>query len=222
MNLIPSSPFLVVSLMGWGATMVPMLAEPVETAVVPTSKVALFDGKSLTGWTFVSEAKEPPAASIWSVKDGSIVCQGKPNGYARTLRKYRDYQLHLEWRFPSGPGNSGVFLHLGGEDKVWATCLEVQLLTGAAGEVRCNGGSRVQELTGGSNIAVPRRVSGSEKPLGEWNHCDIICRGETMTVTVNGVIQNQVTGASVGSGAIGLQAEGKPVEFREIVIEPLP
>jgi hypothetical protein len=35
-------------------------------------------------------------------------------------------------------------------------------------------------------------------------------------------LQNQVTGTSVSSGAIGLQAEGKPVEFRNIILEPLP
>ncbi len=217
-----AGPALAISILCWAVTMVPVAAETEESAVAPTSKVELFDGKSLTGWTFVSESKDFPAASIWSVKDGVIACQGKPNGYARTLKKYRDYQLHLEWRFPAGPGNSGVFLHLGGEDKVWATCLEVQLLTGAAGEVRCNGGSRVKELTDASNIAVPRRQSASEKPLGEWNQCDIICRGDTMTVSVNGVMQNKVTGASSSSGTIGLQAEGKPVEFRNIVIEPLP
>ena len=43
-----------------------------------------------------------------------------------------------------------------------------------------------------------------------------------MIVRVNGVLQNEVTGASVRSGAIGLQAEGKLVEFRNLVVEPLP
>jgi len=43
-----------------------------------------------------------------------------------------------------------------------------------------------------------------------------------VTVRVNGVLQNDVTGASVASCAIGLQAEGKPVEFRNLYIEPLP
>jgi len=43
-----------------------------------------------------------------------------------------------------------------------------------------------------------------------------------VTVQVNGVLQNEIAGSSVNSGAIGLQAEGKPVEFRNITIEPLP
>lgn len=49
-----------------------------------------------------------------------------------------------------------------------------------------------------------------------------MCRGNTITVRVNGVLQNEVTGTSVSSGAIGLQAEGKRVEFRNLTIEPLP
>ena len=198
-----------------------MSAEPAGKAVMPVEKTELFDGKGFAGWTFVSSDPGTTAASIWSVKDGVIACSGKPSGYARTVRIYQDYQLHLEWRFPEGPGNSGLFLHLSGEDKVWATCLEVQLLAGDAGEVRCNGGSRVRELAPATAIAVPSGQPGSEKPVGEWNRCDVVCRGDTMTVRINGVLQNKVTGASVSSGAIGLQAEGTPVEFRNIVIGPL-
>jgi len=80
----------------------------------------------------------------------------------------------------------------------------------------------VLELTAESPKAVPHRQPSSEKPVGEWNTCDIVCRGDRVTVRVNSVLQNEVTGSSVASGAIGLQAEGKPVEFRNLFIEPLP
>lgn len=94
--------------------------------------------------------------------------------------------------------------------------------SGSAGEVRGNGGSRAHELTTAFPKSVPRRQPSSEKPAGEWNSYDIVCRSNTMTVRVNGVSQNEVTGASVSSGATGLQAKGKLVEFRNLVIEPLP
>ena len=206
----------------FAATTFSLSAQPAETSIRPASKTELFDGKSFAGWTFVSKGTNAPAAAIWSVTNGVIACLGKPNGYTRTLQTYRDYTLHAEWRFPSGPGNSGVFLHLTGADKVWPTCLEVQLASGSAGEVRCNGGARVSELASASVISVPHRQPASENPVGEWNSCDIICRHDTVTVQINGVLQNEITGASVSSGAIGLQAEGKPVEFRRLVIEPLP
>ena len=200
----------------------PLSAQPDRAAVTPTKKIELFDGKDFSGWTFVSKDTNVPAASIWSVTNGVIVCQGKPNGYARTLQTYRDYRLHAEWCFPAGPGNSGVFLHIGGDDKVWPTCLEAQLLSGNAGEIRCNGGSKANGTTAEHPNFIPRQQPGSEKPVGEWNSYDIVCRSNTVAVRVNGVLQNEVTGSSVSSGAIGLQAEGKPVEFRNLTIEPWP
>lgn len=200
----------------------PSSAQPGETAIAPTGKIQLFDGKDFSGWTFVSKGTNTPAVSIWSVTNGVIACQGKPNGYARTLQAYRDYRLHVEWRFPSGPGNSGIFLHVNPPDKVWPYCFEAQLLSGDAGEIRCNGGSKANGTTVRHPNYIPRQQPSSEKPVGEWNSCDIICRGNAITVRVNGVLQNEVTGASAGSGALGLQAEGKPVEFRNLEIEPLP
>ncbi|MGA2245782.1 MAG: DUF1080 domain-containing protein [Verrucomicrobiota bacterium] len=192
-----------------------------DAAMTPATKIELFDGRTLSGWTFVSAGTNAPAAEIWSVTNRVILCQGKPNGYARTLKMYRNYQLHVEWRWPSGPGNSGVFLHLNPPDKVWPLCFEAQLLAGSAGEVRLNGGSELSSLTDPTVKSVPRQQPSSEKPAGEWNSYDIVCRGHTITVRVNGVLQNAVSGTSVDAGSIGLQAEGAPVEFRNITLDKL-
>jgi hypothetical protein len=192
-----------------------------ESSITPTNKIELFDGKSFSGWIFISKATNAPAASIWWVTNGVIACKGRPNGYARTLQTYHDYKLHAEWRFPTGAGNSGVFLHVNPPDKVWPLCFEAQLQSGSAGEVRMNGGSSANGLTAEFPKSVPRQQPSSEKPIGEWNDYDIICRSNTIAVRVNGVLQNEITGTSVSSGTIGLQAEGKPIEFRNIFIEPL-
>ena len=200
----------------------PLSAQPAENSISPSCKIALFDGTSFTGWTFVSKETNAPAESIWSVTNSVIVCQGKPYGYARTLQSYHDYQLHVEWCYPDGPGNSGVFLHLNPPDKVWPLCFEAQLLSGSAGEIRLNGGSHAENLPKPDARSFPRRQPGTEKPVGEWNSYDILCRRNTLTIRVNGVLQNEVSGTSVSSGTIGLQAEGKLVEFRNLTIEPLP
>lgn len=197
------------------------IAQTIDEAISPTNRIELFNGRNLDGWKFISQGTNDNPAAIWSVREGIIHCAGRPNGYARTIQSYRDYRLHLEWRWTEGGGNSGAFVQLNGPDKVWPLCLEVQLASGNAGEVRANGGSRVRELTDDHPRSVPRRAEASEKPPGEWNACDITCRGDTATVRVNGVLQNEVSGSSVTAGAIGLQAEGKPVEFRNIAIEPL-
>ncbi|HEU6448314.1 MAG TPA: DUF1080 domain-containing protein [Verrucomicrobiae bacterium] len=191
-------------------------------AITPAKKIVLFDGKSFSGWTFVSKDTDAPVNSIWSITNRAIYCAGKPNGYARTLKSFRDYHLHVEWRFPDGAGNSGVFLHVNPPDKVWPMCFEAQLLSGNAGEIRFNGGSSANGATTKNPRSVPRQKPSSEKPLGEWNSYDILCHSNTITVRVNGVPQNEITGTSVNSGAIALQAEGKPVEFRNLYVQPLP
>jgi Domain of Unknown Function (DUF1080) len=192
-----------------------------DPAISPTNKMNLFDGKSFSGWAFVSKSTNAPAESIWSITNGVIRCLGKPNGYARTLQNYRDYKLHAEWRYPAGAGNSGVFVHVNPPDKVWPYCFEANTQAGVAGEVRMNGGSKADGLTEQYPKSVPRQQPSSEKPAGEWNSFDIICRSNTIDVRVNGVLQNQITGTSASSGAIALQAEGKLIEFTNIYIEPL-
>jgi hypothetical protein len=192
-----------------------------DSAIAPTKKIELFDGKSFSGWTFVSKGTNAPAESIWSITNSVIHCLGKPAGYARTTKNYRDYQLHAEWRFPDGAGNSGVFLHVNPPDKVWPLCFEAQLQSGSAGEVRLNGGSHIASLADPNAKAVPHQQPSSEKPLGEWNSYDIVCYSNSISVRVNGVTQNEISGTSVSSGKIALQAEGKIVEFQNIYLEPL-
>lgn len=191
------------------------------TALVPTERIELFDGKSLSSWTFVSKDTNRPAASIWFVTNGVIACLGKPYGYARTLRTYRDYRLHVEWRWPEGPGNSGIFVHVNPPDQVWPLCFETQLLAGEAGELRFNGGSRLASIADPKIQSLPRRHPSSEKPAGEWNAGEVVCSGHSIAIRINGVLQNEASGTSADSGAIGLQAEGALVEFRNLYLEPL-
>jgi hypothetical protein len=187
--------------------------------ITPQQPIELFNGRNLTGWTAV--AKGTNTTDIWWATNGVILCAGTPLGYLRTLQTYRDYQLHVEWRWPGKPGNSGVFLQLHPPDKVWPYCFEAQLLAGNAGEVRLNGGATLSSVIPHDVASVPRRQPSSEKPPGEWNSYDITCRGHTITVLVNGVLQNEVTGTSVDSGCIALQAEGGWAEFRHVTLEPL-
>jgi repressor of nif and glnA expression len=46
----------------------------------------------------------------------------------------------------------------------------------------------------------------------------VVCVGDTISVTVNGVLVNEGKNASVTAGAIGFQSEGSPIEFRNIVL----
>ena len=200
--------------------------------VTPTKKVELFNGKDLAGWVrFIPNDKRDPktkkwqADAVWSVGDGVIRCAGKPAGYIRTQEHYANYRLHVEWRWPEKPTNSGVLLHRSGIDKVWPTCIEAQLMHENAGDIWLLSRSWLTvggKKTGGKPYAnVKKKAASSEKPAGQWNSYDIVCDGSSVKLTVNGVLQNEGTDAKPSSGPICLQSEGSPIEFRNVYLEPL-
>ncbi len=193
----------------------------------PKKKTALFNGSDLAGWMLHVDDPNIDVNKIWSVKDSVVRCEGKPNGYMRTKAVYANYKLHVEWRWPEQPTNSGVLLHSSGPEKVWPRCIEAQLKSGSAGDfVLINGtgltvnGQNKQD-TSKQYVSIPKKQPSSEKPAGQWNTYDIACDGDTITVMVNGVLQNEGTKATDAEGWICLQSEGSPIEFRNIYIEPL-
>jgi len=72
------------------------------------------------------------------------------------------------------------------------------------------------------NKSVKKQGESSEKPDGEWNAVDIVVKGNTISSSVNGVLQNVGKDAYADAGQICLQSEGGPIEFRNVYIEPLP
>jgi hypothetical protein len=84
------------------------------------------------------------------------------------------------------------------------------------------GATFAEPLTPGQKI--PQRLHtapDSEKHPGEWNYCDILCRDNTIELTINGVRQNKVTAITPHAGRIGFQFEGTPFEVRNISLQPL-
>ena len=193
--------------------------------IVPKEKMMLWNGKDLTGWKPFTDDKNADPAGTWSVANGAIRCTGKPNGYMRTEADYANYLLHVEWRWPEQGGNSGVLIHMGGPDAVWPKSLECQLHSGNAGDFWVIGGVETNEHAKAGKRVNGRRTiklkDSSEKPVGQWNAYDIICKENWIVVFVNGVLQNVATKCSVTSGKICIQSEGTAVEFRNVYIEPL-
>jgi len=192
----------------------------------PTERQELWNGKDFSGWTLFLPGDSVAVEEVWSVKDGVIHCKGEPNGYMRTNESFSDYKLHVEWRWVEEGSNSGVLLHIQGEDKVWPNCIECQLQSGNAGDIILIGPSSVTRDDSTYAITegwqpVEKLKESQEAEIGEWNSYDITCDGDNITVYVNDVLQNEVTNASFTKGPIGLQSEGAPIEFRNVYIEPL-
>ena len=191
----------------------------------PKDRTVLWNGRDLGGWTVFLGDNSVTAASVWSASGGVLRFDTKASGYLRTEKSFSNYHLHVEWRWPKDAAenaNSGVMVHLQGPDAIWPASFEAQLRTGNAGQVVGMGLDIPAAPLLNNRKRSPRLAEPSEKPLGEWNTYEIYCRGETIEVFVNGVRQNFVEKLPVVSGAIALQMEGHPIEFREVWLAPLP
>jgi hypothetical protein len=184
----------------------------------PDAYIRLFNGKDLNSWEFFLKDPMVDPATVFTVKDAAIHITGNPFGYMRTVAEYSNYKLHLEWRWPTEATNSGVFIHVQKPDTIWPACYECQLKAGSAGDFICMGGTDMNERTDKTKIAVVKKEASNEKPVGDWNTLEVICKDNTIEVYVNDVLQNKATGTSLSRGSICLQSEGKDVEFRNIYL----
>jgi hypothetical protein len=193
--------------------------------LVPREKIVLWNGKDFTGWKRFLPDPSKNVDETWSISDGLLRCTGRPAGYMRTETPYADYHLRVEWRWSSKPGNNGVLVHMSGPDVVWPRSLECQLAAGHAGDFWVIGGLEFAEHAAGGGRVNDRRTAklreSTEKPAGEWNQYDILCKDDWVVVLVNGSLQNVATKCSDKSGRICLQSEGAPIEYRNIWLEPL-
>jgi len=193
----------------------------VKTNKTKGEKIQLFNGKDLGNWVFQLKDPAVDPASVFTVQKGVIHISGNPLGYMRTKNVYSDYKLHVEWRWPVEATNSGVFVHGQEPDAIWLKCVECQLKAGNAGDFVCMNGADMNERTDKSNAVVNKKAGSSEKPTGEWNTMEVICKTNTIEVFVNGVLQNKGTNVNVTKGFICLQSEGKDIEFRNIFLNKL-
>ena len=196
----------------------------------------LFNGKDLTGWVNVNTD-----ADTWTVRDGLLVCIGKPIGVMRSDKQYENFILHIEWRHMEPGGNSGVFIWSAGtvpEGQRLPRGMEVQMLEldwvklhkmpdGSDPPIAYVEG----ELFGaGGMTTIPdnprgtrsKSLEGRCQGRGEWNTYDVVCVDGVVKLAVNGKFVNGVRGASVKKGYLCLESEGAEIHFRNIRILELP
>lgn len=196
----------------------------------------LFNGKDLTGWIDVNTS---PAT--WSVRDGLLVCSGRPIGVMRSERQYENFILHIEWRHMEAGGNSGVFVWSAGtvpEGRRLPKGMEVQMLEldwvnqhpradGSLPPIAYVHG----ELFGANGLTtIPDNPRGQRSKSienrclgrGQWNVYDVVCVDGVVKLSVNGKFVNGVRESSVKKGYLCLESEGAEIHFRNIRILELP
>jgi hypothetical protein len=177
----------------------------------------LFNGKDFTGWKFEVGKGDPE--KTWSVKDGVIVCTGKPNGYFYTDRSFKNYVFRYDWRYvkPSAGQkssyNSGLLVHIQPPPKIWPKCVEIQGADANHGFLYF---LQCKKLASHYDKEAKDRAV---HPIGEWNTTEAVLGGDgSIVARLNGVEVS--TGKSdLTEGAIGFQSEGAEVHFRRIMIK---
>ena len=171
--------------------------------------IALYDGRSLTGWSL----RDPRRPGTWSGGNGVLTTDGHGSDLISS-GLFADFRLHLEFRC-GARANTGVFLR---------GRYEVQIETDSAAEP-------ASHHTGGVyGFLAPEPEQPRRADL--WQTMDITLVGREITVVQNGmtVIDHRtipgITGGALDSreaepGPIVLQgSEGGRIGFRNIVLIP--
>jgi hypothetical protein len=213
-----------------------LLLDATTTAADTPQFRDLFNGRDLTGWVDVNTSP-----TTWSVRDGVLVCKGKPIGVMRTDRQYENFILHIEWMHLEPGGNSGTFVWSEGTvppGKQLPKGMEVQMLELEWPNLNRDKDGKPRplayvhgELFGANGLTtVPDNPRGNRsmsfenrcKGRGEWNTYDVVCVDGVVKLAVNGKFVNGVSKSSVKKGYICLESEGAEIHFRNIRLLELP
>ncbi len=166
-------------------------------------RVALFDGKTLDGWTVLTcEAV---------VDDGTILIKAG-NGLVQTARKYGDFVLEFDWlALKATNWDSGVYFRYDSvpEGQPWPLHYQANLKQGDEGNLDGVKGAR------STGLIKPRA----------WNHFKLTVRGRHVELEINGQPAWKADGLKgPAKGFIALQAEvpaGGQHRFRNIFVTEL-
>ena len=210
--------------------------KPIQFGVVTGSDEIWLKSKSENlEWLDVNTSPE-----TWRREGNELVCTGNPIGVMRSVKRYENFMLHVEWKHMDAGGNSGIFL--------WSNAIpdaesrlpdgvEVQMLEldwvnlnwqqGAPAPIAYVHG----ELFGVGGVkTLPENPRGERSKSrenrclgrGEWNTYDVIAVDGTVKLSVNGKFVNGLSQSSQRKGYLCLESEGAEIHFRNLRIIELP
>jgi hypothetical protein len=187
-------------------------------------------------------------ADTWAWEGDLLRSTGLPIGVMRTRDTFTNFELVIEWRHLKPAGNSGVFAWVPMKaleglppGKLPDYGIEVQMLdhgyrqyheerTGKPGDWFTTHGDIF--AVGKSKLMPfePRSPNGSRsfprkelsRGAGQWNHYYVRGINGEIRLWVNGEEVSGGRGAEPRTGYLCLEAEGSPIEFRNIRVRELP
>lgn len=139
----------------------------------------------------------------FEVHDGNLRLV-KGMGWLRTEKDYTDFVLEFEWRALEDKYDSGFFLRAGLDGKPWPKdAWQVNLRYDALGG-----------LVKGFRGVVPAETP--KMPVNQWVKFRIEAKGRKLSLDVNGERAWETDAFDAVRGCIGIQAENKAFEFRDI------
>jgi hypothetical protein len=163
--------------------------------------VSLFNGKDLSGWVVMNDAK-------FTVTNG-VIHLDKSTGWLRTEKEYGDFVVEAEWRALETNYNSGFYIRAVLMGNPYPTnAFQVNLKEMALGQ-----------LLRGKIEAAPSKTP--KFPVNEWVTFRMEARGKKLTLDVNGERAWEFSGLDTDRGYIGIQAENKLMDYRNVRVREL-
>ena len=208
------------------AAMLGLSAQFVMAAEKPDAEgfTPLFDGKTMEGW------HNPYKWGDIGVIDGEIHLTGDKKFFVVTDKTYADFVFEGDVLLPEGQANSGfMFRAHAGPGNVFGYQSEVdgdpnrKWSGGLYDEGRRQWFASPIKGNKESETAFRERAGDAFK-RNDWNTYRITCKGNRITIEVNGVVTTEVEDDMDASGVIGIQhhgEKGKTYKFRNLRIKEL-
>jgi hypothetical protein len=203
--------------------------------------VSLFDGRTLAGWHGYGHND---LHGRWKVIDGALTSDTsvKIKGVNFNLisnEEYDNFHLKLDWKI-SKNGNSGILFYVHEDTSLFREPYE----TGPEMQVLDNDGhpdGKIIKHRAGDLYDLISCSKETVKPVGEWNHVEIICKNGQLDFFLNDTkvvsttiwtdewnkmvagskFKNMKGFGTYKKGAICLQDHGDMVSYKNIMIKKL-
>ncbi len=193
----------------------------------------LFNGRDLTGW------KNPFDHGNASVVDQEIHLVGEQKFFLVTEKSYANFELIAEIKLPQGPANSGIMFRCHVEpNRVFGYQAECdgsprRWSAGLYDEGRrqwiwpsTTGRSEAEflkyEAESQAHFAKPEIRDALKRD--DWNRYVVNCRGDQITISLNGVLVTDLHDTQDQSGFLGIQhhgEKGQTYQFRNLFIREI-